>query len=267
MNNIVAVVFSYNRPLQLDLLLNSLKQRCLDYDKMDVKVLYRADQKFEKSYNQCYEESDNVLFVKEDNFQDNFHQMFKDYEYILFLTDDSIIINDFSIVDILDLLKQNKELLGFSLRLGRNLDYCYSLSKDQVLPVHSLNNDIMTWEWMKGEYDWGYPLEVSSSVYRVPTIEKIHYSCSYINPRFLEYFLHTHSKMFQASHPLMACYKNSSAFSAPVNTVGDAENKKGSQEKYTVDNLLKIYEEGARINPDKFSHYFPKSVHEEVEIL
>jgi len=267
MTNIVTIVFSYNRPLQLDLLLKSLKPRCQDYNKMDVKVLYRADEKFEKAYTQCHEENDNVLFIKENNFQDNLYQLFRDYEYILFLTDDSIIINNFSIVEILNLLEQNKELLGFSLRLGRNLNYCYSLSKDQDVPTHSLDKGIMTWDWSKGESDWGYPLEVSSSIYKVSVIEKIHYSCSYTNPRFLEYFMDMNKNMFQQNYPLMACYKNSAAFSSPVNVVSDANNKQGNQEKYTIDNLLNVYKEGTRINPDKFSHFFPRSAHEEVELL
>ena len=267
MNNIVALVFSYNRPLQLDLLLNSLKRQCKDYDKMDIKVLYRADKKFKESYSRCSTENSGVLFIQEDNFQNNIYQMFKNYKYILFLTDDSIFVNNFSVISIVELLEQNKELLGFSLRLGRNLNYCYSLSKDQPIPIHSLDKGIITWEWSKGESDWGYPLEVSSSIYRISTIEKIHYSCSYVNPRFLEWFMNMHRNMFQKNHPLMACFKNSAAFSNPINVVGNAENKKGSQEKYTVDNLLAVYEEGVRIDPDKFSHFFPKSVHQEVELF
>jgi len=68
------------------------------------------------------------------------------------------------------LFESNEETLGFSLRLGQNLDYCYSLSKEQSVPTHAVDGEIMLWNWTSAESDWNYPLEVSSSIYKMSTI-------------------------------------------------------------------------------------------------
>jgi len=268
MKDIVTVVFSYNRPLQLDLLLKSLRLHCKNYDELDVNVLYKVDNtEIANKYRQCSLENEGVHFIKENNFQYDLGNIFPNYEHIMFLTDDSIFTRSFNTNDATNLFESNEETLGFSLRLGQNLDYCYSLSKEQSVPTHAVDGKIMLWNWTSAESDWNYPLEVSSSIYKMSTIYRIQDSCAFQNPNFLEWFMDQFKKNFAEKHPMMACYKESVAFSAPINKVSKGnENNQGEKEENSIETLLTKYDEGMRVNPDKFIGYETHSVHEEVDI-
>jgi hypothetical protein len=266
-NKIIAFVVSYNRPLQLDLCLKSLRLHCTDYEKLDVQVLYKSDiLEATNFYPIVSKENPNVVLTPEAMFQTNVNIALMDYTYVLFITDDSIFIRDFSISEIIKFLKKNKNVLGFSLRLGLNLNYCYSLDQPQLLPICYLDGDIVTWEWSKETLDWGYPIEVSSSVYRVEQIQEILNSLQYYpNPNVLEWLMDRNKNIFLEKFPLMACYQDSVAFADPINKVNDDnQNRSGHNQKYATNILLYRYGEGIRIDPNQFNSFIPNACHCEV---
>jgi len=268
MKDIVTVVFSYNRPLQLDLLLKSLKLHCENYDDLDINVLYKADTVgIISDYKQCSMENGYAKFIEESNFQYDLGMIFSDYKYVMFLTDDSIFTTGFNTNDATNLFESNEKVLGFSLRLGQSLDYCYSLSKPQSVPTHAVDENIMLWDWREAESDWNYPLEVSSSIYRMSTIYRVQDGCAFENPNFLEFFMDQYKKTLVERCPMMACYKTPVAFSAPINKVSKGNNNnQGEKEENSIKILLEKYEDGMRINPEKFIGYKTHAVHEEVDI-
>ena len=85
--------------------------------------------------------------------------------YVLFLVDDNIFVRDFHLSNVIDVLKKHNDLIAFSLRLGENTTYCYSQNHLQALPSFTyINQGIAKYDWTKAEYDFGYPLDISSSL-------------------------------------------------------------------------------------------------------
>jgi len=265
------LVFSKNRALQLDLCLNSFYKRCLDFEFANIYVLYKVDNLFKISYKVIQKEHPNINMIKEIDFRQNLLDIISNKKYILFLTDDSIFCNDFSLREIIELLEENEKILGFSFRLGLNTRYCYPLDKDQNLPtgmIHS--NNIFIYYWPNAEYDYGYPLELSSSLYYVKDIMKIVKLAPNIsNPNVLESILDYFKNDFKENKNLLACYYKSVAFANPINKVQKSAylNRSGVNYKYSPENLLTMYEDGVRINPDKFQGLVTNAAHMEIDLI
>ena len=70
MKKVVAIIFSKNRALQLDLCLRTLQLHCADIHKIsDVNVLYKADDHHKESYEILKREYPDVNFVEEVSFK------------------------------------------------------------------------------------------------------------------------------------------------------------------------------------------------------
>jgi len=268
MNKTCALVFSYHRPMQCDACLKSLKYHTLDYNYLDTFVLYKSDdEEFDYAYGLSINENPEVKFIKESEFKENIKNIISNYEYVIFLVDDNLFTHNFSVKEIEKLLKEYDKILGFSLRLGLNTHYSYPTAKEQVIPPHKvINKKILLWSWVNEELDFGYPIELSSSVYRIEDIYPILDNCNYHNPNELEYVMDFCKKYFQVTHPYMACYEKSVAFCAPVNRVNPNNgNRSGSKEEYSIENLLTKYENGVRIDVNKLVGFIPNACHQEID--
>lgn len=272
-SNICSMVFSYNRPMQCDLLLKTFWKHCLDWDSIDKYVIYKAsDQRFSDAYLSCIEEeSGEINFIKEKDFYDDTYEIFRnEYEYVLFMTDDTIFFHPFSVEGITKLMDSNSNILNFSLRLGYNTKYCYSLNADQGLPtdmkkIERNKTEFLLWDWTKAKFDWGYPLEVSSSVLRSGNLRNFSQLTRYNNPNVMEWLLDSFKKLVYSKN-LSASFSTSVAFSSPMNKVSSGnQNRSAINPNYTVENLLKLYQQGLRIDESVFgSDFLPNSAHQEI---
>ena len=267
MNKTVVLIFSYKRPLQLDACLKSLRELCSDYKDTDVNVLYRVDdERFDNTYKKVANENKGVIFFRETDFRKNVLEIIDNYKYIMFLTDDNIFVEKFRTIDGTRLLDEHN-VLGFSLRLGLNTNYCYSGNDFQTIPEHLIQNkNIMVWNWLNGDLDFGYPIEVSSSIYRTSDILFILNRCNFTNPNKLEYAMHLCRTYFQFSYPRMGSYTQSVAFCNPINKVNRKNgNRSGSKEESSIENLLTKYENGVRIDVNKLVGFIPNACHQEID--
>ena len=199
---------------------------------------------------------------------------FEDYVFLFFclprfLVDDTIFIDEFYVADMVDALTyhHNEYVLGASLRLGINTTYCYPLDQTQEVPV--LVNGwygLSKFDWTKAEHDFNYPLELSSSLYRLKDLRSILENGCYNNPNELEYLLSINSGIFHKNYLL--CYENSVAFSNPVNRVQKINNNKFALEySYDVELLLEMFLDEFRIETTVFEDFLPHGCHEETEFL
>jgi hypothetical protein len=272
-NKVVAVVFSKNRPLQLDLALNSLYLNCEDVENLDINVIYKADIGFQYAYNILMGDHSDVNFIKESNFKGNvLHCLYNkaDDALVLWLVDDTVITNKFNINKIAHLLRKNKNALGFSLRLGYNTKYCYSLNINQEVPkmFKASKDDIIAYCWPGCDGDFGYALEVSQSMYRINDLWDILSKFEYNGPNQLEQVLFENLRFF-VHMPIMLCFETSVAFSNPLNKVQSVAmgNRANNNKRYSVENLLNLYEKGVRIDPNEFYGFVSESAHQEKDIL
>lgn len=269
----VVLIFSYNRALQLDATLRSLMFHCEDITETHIKILFKADSNIHRNqYVQIQKEYlkfPEIQFVEETVFRADVISLMVPFDYVLFLVDDNLFVEPFKLKDIVQILELEKESIGFSLRLGKNTNYCYSLNCQQDLPdYNTLNNMFMKFNWTNAKADFGYPLEVSSSVYSVikllPLIQKIPFN----NPNTFEANLDANKSMFQNDFPFLHSYEKSKTFCAPINKVQTVakDNRVGNRKEYSANELAKIYNDGKRIDISNYIGFTPNACHQEVKI-
>jgi len=191
-----------------------------------------------------------------------------DDHQIFFLVDDNIFTADFSLTKSVQALQENPAALGFSLRLGANIRYCYSLDQPQSLPEFVvLLNEILKFDWTTAELDFAYPLEVSSTIYRVKDILPILGMQPFRNPNELEYSMVVSAVKFVEQKPSLLCPKKSYTFCNPLNLVQNfAPNRAGDQIKYSSERLADLFDQGYRVNVATYHGFVPQSCHQEVPL-
>jgi hypothetical protein len=189
--------------------------------------------------------------------------------YILFLVDDNIFVRDFQLSESIGALAKNQKLLGCSLRLGRNTVFCYPHNRSQRLPEFmGINDNLITYDWTQAEYDFGYPLEVSSSIYRLKNILPFIIGLHFNNPNTLEEQMSSRANMFRSTRPLLCCYRYSVTFCNPVNMVQTMiQNRAGEQYRYDLEELTDRFDRGERIKVDAYTGFSPNGCHQEVEFV
>ena len=185
-------------------------------------------------------------------------------EYTMFCVDDTIFIDYFDVGNIQDLLRKHKKAIGFSLRLGKNTDYCYMKDRKQRLPeFFRVEYGCLKYNWVEAELDFAYPLEISSSVYRRDDILNILTRVDFDTPTRLEVMLHRHK--FLPSKSFLLCYWKSVAVSVPWNMVQDQSpnNRHGS---LSEDYLDRLYSDGKRIDVEAYRGITTNAVHQELPL-
>lgn len=271
-NETVILCFSKNRALQLDLCLNSLYENLQDgLDSVDFKVIYKADGLHENSYKTIKREHGHIVdFIKEEIFNEDVLNVLRDYKFVLFSVDDSIYCRSFSVEKIVSELKRDNKLIGCSLRLGKNTWYCYPYEAYQrVPPMEKVTDRLYKYSWYSTNYDFRYVLEISSSIYRVADFWDILYHNYFSCPNQLEALLDYCRQHFVNKYPEILCYETSVCFQSPNNKVQTVAflNRAGTQFIYSPENLLMEYENGRRIDPNRFKGMMSNACHVEVELF
>jgi hypothetical protein len=259
----ITVIFSKDRSLQLDATLRSLYLNCDEY--LDIHVLYTcSNERHENSYKNLEKKHKFVKFVREIDFKADLLKLIHDKMYILFVVDDTVFTKKFSAQEIIDTLDINQDAIGFSLRLGINTTNCYTQNKPQIMPP---SVKIIMYGWIGADYDFGYPLELSSTIMRIDDISPVLQNLPYNNPNELEWMMYCALDVFKKYKPLLLCYQESVAFSLPLNKVQTTNNNRNSELKeYNPDLLLTKYEKCGILNVEVLQGFIPNGAHQEVEI-
>ena len=305
MKPIYGLIFSKDRAMQLEATLASLALHCRDLDRLRLRVLYRASSPLHaRQYQQLAQDYQApwIRFVKEDIFRRQTLELLlpggymlaakyfyrtamrlserigqsstwwvprSQNDFVLFLVDDNLFVHDFCLADATSALAATPEAIGFSLRLGKNTQYCYTLDRPQPLPTFTVHgNGILLFRWADGEADFSYSLEVSSSIYRLRDIDPIIGKPDFRNPNQLEYYILAKSaRLLERKLPALLCYDYSIAFCNPVNRVQEyAPNRAGSQPTYSSETLAEFFDQGMRIDVASYAGFRPTGCHQEVEL-
>ncbi len=269
----IAVVFSKDRPLQLDATLRSFILHCKDFSDHDVKVIYKTSaDHYQRLYDiliQEYSGKTNIEFKPEKDFKSDVLATILSYEHVLWLVDDNIFVNDFSLKYLANTFKEHNDALGLSLRLGKNTTYCYPLNKNQTLPQFTMiSSEILKYDWRSADLDFNYPLEVSSSIYRTSDMLTLLLKINFKNPNSLEREMAANSKYFVELYPNLLCMEKSLTFCNPINKVQveAIDNRSSELTDYSAENLALKYEEGFRVDIDSYNGFLPNACHQEIEL-
>ena len=268
-SNTTAIVFSKDRAFQLDGLLRSFRDQVADWSEIDIKILYAASTpEHERSYEELAEgfsDWDRAELHREVDFHSDLLKMINGYRHVLFLVDDTIFTNRTEIGPAGRLLDSRPDILGFSLRLGRNSSRCYTLGRDQRIPEMQEAANLVWWRWPEADADFGYPLEVSSSLYRVDDIRPLLEASSFTKPNSLEDALSRLAPKFSQTRPILAAHPIAKAFSIPANVVQKSHaNRHGTTD---ANELLQAWQRGNRMDVRSLRGVVPDGAHMEVDLL
>jgi len=253
--------------MQLDATVRSFYMHCQDIQNIAIKVIWtHSNSQHAKQYEQLANTYSDIEFIGEVYFESQVLASMAGYEYVLFLVDDNIFVRDFSIGNIIDSLITNPDALGFSLRLSTNTTYCYPLRLDQELPEFTIiDHEFLKFDWTSGQHDFGYPLEISSSIFRVKDIMAVLHH-SFVNPNMLEVHLDNNKTAFY-QRKFLLCNQYSYTFRNPVNKVQSLfNNRAGETFYYPVENLKDMFSQGYRVDVEEYSGFIPNACHQEVEL-
>ena len=297
---ILGLVFSKDRAMQLDAVLASFFIHVKDAREIRMTVLYKTSTaKHQAQYELLAKEyAGRVDFVPEIDFRrqvidllistlssvklqswyrfgqkigfalprGNFQSGDLSEGHVLFLVDDNIFVRSVDIKKMTGALDANPEALGFSLRLGRNTTYCYSMNTPQALPDFDLLLEgILKFNWTTSEGDFAYPLEVSSSIYSVKVMLDLLRGLKFNNPNTLEAQISKRRSRYKRRRPALLCNESSSAFCIPINRVQNTyPNRTGQNEELSSQRLAEMFAQGFRIDIEAFSGFVPNACHQEV---
>lgn len=254
------IIFSKNRPCQLDLLLNSMAKFFIEHKVFNTFVLYAvSDDEYQYGYDQLIKKHKKIKFIKEQNFKrDMLENINVDNKYTVFLVDDIVWKESFSVeCRELELLDKDLDIICLSLRLDQYLTYCYACDIDMRRPEFDQQ---MRWQWDGQDGDFGYPMSLDGHIFRTEDIYPLLTSLTYYNPNSLEGEL--------SQHPLnkskMICLNKARLFNMPINKVqNDNSNRHGS---ITAEYLNTMFINGYRISLKQLIGYDNNACHQEVDI-
>lgn len=266
---IAAVVFSKDRPLQLEATLSSLLRRCTDPERMRAAVLYTTSSAYQEGlYQELRREYPGVVFRRERWFRQDVLTLVAKTEFVAFVVDDAMFVRQFSVRTVMDELRSDGMAIGFSLRLGTNTTYCYPLDAEQGLPeFEARGSGVLAYRWSGASHDFGYPFDLSSSVYRTRDIEPLLRRIRFDNPNTMEAQLAAGASGSGSAHPRLLCFDRSVAFCIPANLVQTVvKNRAGVRAGESAANLADAYERGCRVDMSRYDDFPNNSCHQDVEL-
>jgi hypothetical protein len=245
------VVFSYDRPAQLYAFLESVE--ALSKGVGEVHVIYRADSdSVRRGYVQVAKDFPSVRFQKQGaNPKADFKPltMKATFEspnpYVVFAVDDIIAKDFFNFSQSIELLEK-ENAYAFYLRMGRNLNWCYSMNDKQALPpMKEVSPNVFAWTFGDGIHDWNYPHSVDMTLFRKRDIRKDLVSLNFTNPNTFEGAWASIGN--RISHRKGLCYGLSKVVNVPLNRVQTTyENR--NMGLYSAEDLLSIFNDGKKID-------------------
>lgn len=288
---ITLIIFSKNRPLQLDLCLSSIAQNFnANYTPI---VLYSCDEEYENAYKTLKQEHQDVMFWKQGRslFEDVYVAVNSyDNLYCCFLTDDCIMYQQSPNLsnENLNNIFAMPSICCFSLRLGTNIkkrghknkgeDFAWYDDPLQYSPsINVWQNQLgfVCWDRTQHFYGgyWNYPISVDGHIFRTQDLSTWMEELVYLEsikkwnqtPNEIERAL----QRFVNEIPcLVGCFESSCIVNSPNNRIQNTiENYEGVF--YPADSklLLEFYEQGKRIKLEKLQIQEIECPHTEIDIL
>lgn len=274
------IVFSCDRPMQLDALLRSYLVMVSDPAPLD--VLFRAsNNQYALAYEQlakAFNESD-VRFIDErthGGFEASLRELIARMtaKTMFFLVDDILFIRAFELHQFAAL--SSTDVIP-SMRLGRNISYSYTRRSPQrqprLLPLDSwtsppelnalpLENQVLCWRWRRGQIDWRYPFSVDGNILPTTLVRSLLDDAEFSGPNSLEVEM---DRLGARNMPRWGiCFTQSRIINSPINRVqNEVSNFSG---KVHQDQLLNLWIRGNRMDISRLGEVTCTSVHEEINL-
>lgn len=273
---ISAIVFSKNRALQLDLLLQSIYK---NFDQCSqIKVIWKADEQHEKSYDILFNNyCSKIMSIRQQDFYQDVWEACRDCrnQNVIFFTDDDIIYREVPQLNLSYL--EHDSYACYSLRLGSNINKRQMGDEwhDDPHPSFMTDGKCLFWSRMSvlPHSYWNYPLSVDGHIFNKNKIKNILREIFEWNkpktvtqtPNKLEGLM---QRFFFEVGPVMICPMYSCVVNSPNNRVQEEyENRSGDQYSYCEDHLNQLYLNGLRADIESINFGEINCPHTEIKII
>jgi hypothetical protein len=239
------VIWSKDRPMQLDLLLRSFLK--FAWHKMPgttyVLYSYSADE-YGGGYNivkDRFSSINHIVFIREEKFDRNLKSILREStaEFVLGNSDDNVFINPL----VSPPVWEGCNVVAFSLRLHPGVTYCQPAGLCIKKP-YMYGTDVRAWKWEACNRlgCWGYPHACDSNVYRREYWYDLIKKARFKSPAPMEIYMDEHR---DGAPPYMLCFNKPVLINICNNRVQDTVNECGS---ITAQRLNGLWLEGKQIN-------------------
>lgn len=249
---IISLVFSKDRAMQVHSFLSSYFENINNYSKMI--VLYKASNKEHlNSYKDLEEifKTYPVIFVEEVNFREQFIDIVSkcNSKKIIFYVDDMLFTHKFDYRH-LNTIDPYKTII--SLSRGCDMTYSSVLLKQLELPKFKRRDDeLIEFDWnnIKGSSDWAYPLGISGYMFATKEFVAMIRSAPFKAPNSLESAMQVFLPIFENRKGI--CTENAISVCVHANLV-QTEGYNPVLGTFTIEELLKKWKEGYQIEYSEF---------------
>lgn len=248
------IIFSFDRPLQLYALLESVQKNMSGLNQ--IHVLFRTSSTaYDNAYQEIQSTFPNIHLVKQGNnprhdFKPLLLQCFLNSpaEFILFAVDDDIVKEAVNINKCINAMQETNAYCFF-LRLGTNITQQYNQTVPLLTPpCIEVKKDIFKYYINDGNYgDWRYPNNVDMTLYKKSNIESFFVHGNYSSPNTLEANWTTQQNL----HQYGLFFKTSKMFALPLNIV-QQDWITPNQGAFTSSQLLKLWHDGLTMDITQF---------------
>lgn len=255
-NSCTGIVFSKDRPLQLEALLNSYDQFVENKSSLYV-LYYSSNSTIEKAYNEINKNYPHINFIKELSFKKDLLQLLKSIKThkLFFLVDDMLFIRKF---DLNHLINVNTRKIIPSLRMGKNITYSYVQKKEICQPkLLKYNDHLIYWHWNDSNSYWSYPISVDGHIFTKKEIEITINKINFHAPNSLESELQRFLCHFKEKKG--CSFNNSVVINFPWNKVQTENNNEAGS--ISTEQLMNLWNEGKRINVEEYLNKTYNSAH------
>lgn len=275
--SIDALVFSRDRPMQLDACVRSLLANVPSLGVV-VAICKATEEPYWKGYEILAGElRDVAVIVPESDFQADAIGTLAGMrtELVLPLCDDSI---TFGLALIPEYALWRADTISLCLRLGRNTTYCHPRDLEHGLPQFEGRGPFLVWSWRGApdgdlfmwegkEGDFGYPYSLDGNIHRRESLLGWLDGQSFSNPNQMEGCVVNAIGRREDLPPLMACYRHSRQVGLPVNVVNQTHgNRFGLLHPVETGELNERFLAGQRIDWRAMDFTAVRGAHQELPL-
>lgn len=246
---IKVLVFSKNRPMQLEAYLDSLFTLTGVSTYADNVAIILNNKEDYAELIDSYSSITSLQWIDDKGNFDyalrNYAESITEHDTVLFGCDDVVFIRPVGIHIIENILGEMTDTLGFSLRLGKNIANCPKQEGDARV--------FYPWNWINKPSHWGYPFELMASCYRGSLVKEIIESnkSQMQCPNHLESYGVTYCiNNKREQQPIMAMFNTLNyAVAQDVNRVQHHfQNKYDGTEEHDPEYLKTLFKDGKRLD-------------------
>lgn len=242
------MIFSKDRPMQLEALLNSIKV-CVEGEYQLIVQWSTSSTIYDEAYHKVLDVYKDIIFksCREENFRNDLLRSLNQFKFskLMFLVDDIIFTNNFKTAWLkgIDLKK-----VVPSIRLWSGINY--TQPSDSINPAPEINSFYvkpwLSFSWVKSGGYWSMPLAVDGNIFDIKEILFLLKHSSFKAPNTLEKALGPYRFLFKYRKGI--CLDKPLILNFALNRVNIENSDFECGDEYSSEKLLELWNNGKKID-------------------